>query len=193
MLVLSRSLVEELLDLDALLDALAAAHAELSGGKASLVPRVGAFSEDGVLGTMLRVEREEEDPLPLPEAENPIRERNLLRPRPEEEGEQALARAQLPGHDALEQLLEVLEEARFPLLHAHEGERARAVEVGNARADAGPGDLARDVVRDVHYRERREGCCDRNRELDARHARATSFGRRKWTSSFATVISSGNA
>jgi alanine dehydrogenase len=53
MLVLSRSAVEELLDLDALLDALAAAHAELSAGKASLVPRVGAFAGDaGVLGAM---------------------------------------------------------------------------------------------------------------------------------------------
>jgi ornithine cyclodeaminase/alanine dehydrogenase-like protein (mu-crystallin family) len=53
MLVLSRSEVEELLDLDALLDALAAAHAELSAGKASLVPRVGAFAGDaGILGAM---------------------------------------------------------------------------------------------------------------------------------------------
>ena len=51
MLVLSRSDVEELLDLDALLDALAAAHAELSAGQASLVPRVGAFAgETGILG-----------------------------------------------------------------------------------------------------------------------------------------------
>jgi alanine dehydrogenase len=53
MLVLSRSDVEKLLDLDALLDALAAAHAELSTGEASLVPRVGAFAPDGVLGTMV--------------------------------------------------------------------------------------------------------------------------------------------
>jgi ornithine cyclodeaminase/alanine dehydrogenase-like protein (mu-crystallin family) len=54
MLVLSRSEVEDLLDLDALLDALAAAHAELSGGRASLVPRVGAYAEDaGILGAML--------------------------------------------------------------------------------------------------------------------------------------------
>ena len=53
MLVLNRSEVEELLDLDALLDALAAAHAELSGGTASLVPRVGAFTPGGVLGTMV--------------------------------------------------------------------------------------------------------------------------------------------
>jgi ornithine cyclodeaminase/alanine dehydrogenase-like protein (mu-crystallin family) len=53
MLVLRRSDVEELLDLDALLDALAAAHAELSAGKASLVPRVGAFAgETGILGAM---------------------------------------------------------------------------------------------------------------------------------------------
>src|SRR4029079_16891221 len=47
MLVLSRSVVEELLDLDALLEALAAAHAELSAGEASLVPRVGSRGERG--------------------------------------------------------------------------------------------------------------------------------------------------
>ena len=53
MLVLSRSDVEELLDLDALLDALAAAHAELSAWQASLVPRMGAFAgETGILGAM---------------------------------------------------------------------------------------------------------------------------------------------
>ncbi|HJU36481.1 MAG TPA: hypothetical protein VJ716_03570 [Gaiellaceae bacterium] len=54
MLVLSRSEVEELLDLDALLDALAAAHAELSAGQASLVPRVGSRADNGgILGAML--------------------------------------------------------------------------------------------------------------------------------------------
>src|SRR5256885_5727686 len=54
MLVLNRSEVEELLDLDALLDALAAAHAELSSGKASLVPRVGSRGErGGILGAMV--------------------------------------------------------------------------------------------------------------------------------------------
>jgi alanine dehydrogenase len=53
MLVLSRSEVEELLDLDALLDALAAAHAELSAGRASLPPRVAAMAEEaGLLGAM---------------------------------------------------------------------------------------------------------------------------------------------
>ena len=53
MLVLRRSEVEELLDLDALLDALASAHSELSAGKASLVPRMGAFAGDaGILGAM---------------------------------------------------------------------------------------------------------------------------------------------
>jgi ornithine cyclodeaminase len=52
MLVLTRSEVEELLDLDALLDALAAAHAELSAGNASLPPRVAAFTEHGLLGAM---------------------------------------------------------------------------------------------------------------------------------------------
>jgi ornithine cyclodeaminase/alanine dehydrogenase-like protein (mu-crystallin family) len=53
MLVLTRTEVEELLDLDALLDSLAAAHAELSTGLASLVPRMGAFAGDtGILGAM---------------------------------------------------------------------------------------------------------------------------------------------
>jgi alanine dehydrogenase len=52
-IVLSQDEVRELLDLDALLDALAAAHAELSAGEASLVPRVGAFAgETGILGAM---------------------------------------------------------------------------------------------------------------------------------------------
>jgi alanine dehydrogenase len=53
MLVLTRTEVEDLLDLDALIDALAAAHAELSTGQASLVPRTGAFAPAGVLGSML--------------------------------------------------------------------------------------------------------------------------------------------
>jgi ornithine cyclodeaminase/alanine dehydrogenase-like protein (mu-crystallin family) len=53
MLVLTRTEVEELLDLDELLDALAAAQAELSTGQASLVPRMGAFAgETGILGAM---------------------------------------------------------------------------------------------------------------------------------------------
>jgi alanine dehydrogenase len=52
MLVLTRSDVEELLDLDKLVDALAAAHAELSADRAKLVPRVGVFSGSGVLGAM---------------------------------------------------------------------------------------------------------------------------------------------
>jgi len=52
MLVLTRAEVEELLDLDALVEALASAHAELSAGRASLPPRVAAFTERGLLGAM---------------------------------------------------------------------------------------------------------------------------------------------
>lgn len=52
MLVLTRAEVEELLDLDALLDALAGAHAELSAGTASLPPRIAAHAPDGLLGAM---------------------------------------------------------------------------------------------------------------------------------------------
>jgi len=52
MLVLSRSEVEELLDLDELPDALARAHEELSAGKASLPPRIAANADGGLLGAM---------------------------------------------------------------------------------------------------------------------------------------------
>jgi ornithine cyclodeaminase/alanine dehydrogenase-like protein (mu-crystallin family) len=53
MLVLSRAEVEELLDLDDLLEALAQAHAELSAGAVSLPPRIAAFAgEAGLLGAM---------------------------------------------------------------------------------------------------------------------------------------------
>ena len=53
MIVLSQQEVEELLDLDALIDALAEAHRELSEGKASMPPRIAAFAErGGLLGAM---------------------------------------------------------------------------------------------------------------------------------------------
>lgn len=53
MILLSQQQVEELLDLDALVDALAAAHCELSEGKASMPPRIAAFAErNGLLGAM---------------------------------------------------------------------------------------------------------------------------------------------
>ncbi|HVN62944.1 MAG TPA: ornithine cyclodeaminase family protein [Gaiellaceae bacterium] len=54
MLVLTRSQVEELLDLDALVDAVAAAQADLSAGAASMPPRIAALVEEqgGLLGVM---------------------------------------------------------------------------------------------------------------------------------------------
>jgi ornithine cyclodeaminase len=54
MLFLSQADVSELLDLDRLVDALAAAHAELSEGKASLPPRIAALvaERDALLGAM---------------------------------------------------------------------------------------------------------------------------------------------
>lgn len=53
MIVLTQRDVEELLDLDALVDALADAHRELSEGKASMPPRIAAFAErNGLLGAM---------------------------------------------------------------------------------------------------------------------------------------------
>jgi alanine dehydrogenase len=52
MLVLNRDEVEELLDLDALPDALARAHAELSAGAVSMPARIAALAEGGLLGAM---------------------------------------------------------------------------------------------------------------------------------------------
>jgi ornithine cyclodeaminase len=52
-ILLSQEDVQELLDLDALVDALADAHRELSEGKASMPPRIAAFAErSGLLGAM---------------------------------------------------------------------------------------------------------------------------------------------
>ncbi|HET6214722.1 MAG TPA: ornithine cyclodeaminase family protein, partial [Micromonosporaceae bacterium] len=54
MLVLNRVHIEALLDLDALIDALAAAMADLSAGRASVPPRIAAFvpEHDGLLAAM---------------------------------------------------------------------------------------------------------------------------------------------
>ena len=52
MLVLSRHDVEALLDLDALVDALAEAFVDLSEGRTSMPQRVAAFSGHGLLGVM---------------------------------------------------------------------------------------------------------------------------------------------
>ncbi|TMK29106.1 MAG: ornithine cyclodeaminase family protein [Actinobacteria bacterium] len=54
MLFLSQAEVRDLLDLDALVDALAAAHADLTAGDASMPPRIAALVEqrDGLLGVM---------------------------------------------------------------------------------------------------------------------------------------------
>jgi len=52
MLVLTRADVEELLDLDRLIPALADAHRELSAGDVSLPPRIAAFAPQGLLGAM---------------------------------------------------------------------------------------------------------------------------------------------
>ncbi|HEX3225649.1 MAG TPA: ornithine cyclodeaminase family protein [Gaiellaceae bacterium] len=52
MLVLSRSEVEELLDLDELVGALARAHEELSAGATSMPARIAALADSGLLGAM---------------------------------------------------------------------------------------------------------------------------------------------
>jgi alanine dehydrogenase len=51
-LVLSRADVEQLLDLDELVGALARAHEELSSGAVSMPPRIAALADAGLLGAM---------------------------------------------------------------------------------------------------------------------------------------------
>ena len=52
MLVLGRSDVRRLLDLEALIDALSDAFVELSAGRVSVPPRVAAMTEQGLLAAM---------------------------------------------------------------------------------------------------------------------------------------------
>jgi len=60
------------------------------------------------LGTVLRVERDDEDPLPLPEAERAVGDRDLLRTRVEQEREQPLAGPCVQRDDAVEGLFKTL-------------------------------------------------------------------------------------
>src|SRR5205814_1040987 len=98
------------------------------------------------------LEGEEEDPLVLAEVEMAVRERNLLRPRPEQERHESLALARFERHEPLQHALEIGEEPRLPLLDANQRRVAVRRDEGDAAAAAG-GDLALDVVRDVQHRQ----------------------------------------
>ncbi|HET9754470.1 MAG TPA: hypothetical protein VFP52_15975, partial [Myxococcales bacterium] len=52
MIILSREQVKALLEPDALVDAVAAALLDVSAGRASVPPRIAAFTPDGLLGAM---------------------------------------------------------------------------------------------------------------------------------------------
>src|SRR5205823_8696799 len=135
------------------------------------------------------LEGQQEDPLVLAEVEAAVRERNLLRPRPEQERYEALALPRLERHEPLQHAFEIREEPRLALLDANQRRIAVRRDISDAAATA-RGDLALHVVRDVEHRQIRQRRRDRERNLDRRHFAATSRGRRKWTSSRATVISS---
>ena len=66
------------------------------------------------------LEAEQEDALPLPEAELAVGEGDLLGARAEQQAQQPLALALVLGHEPREQLLEVGEEPALALLDAHE-------------------------------------------------------------------------
>ena len=95
-------------------------------------------------------------------------------------------------HDALEQRLEILEEAGLALLDADERERVRRrgctrcpSRAARARRPSRETSFVMSITDSVG-----SAAAIEYGNLDARHARATSFGSRKWTSSRATVISS---
>src|SRR5690242_19713410 len=80
----------------------------------------------------LGMEREEHDPLPLPEPQAPVAEGDLLGAGAEERVDEPLARRGFARHDALEEALEVLEESRLALLDPDEREARRRRDVGDA-------------------------------------------------------------
>src|SRR5581483_439695 len=136
------------------------------------------------------VEAEEQDPLPLPQAEPAALERDLLRPRAEDGEEQPLPVAHRAGQDPLQQRLDVAEEAGLALADADGRVRHRGGDVGDPALDARGAHVTRDLVRDVEHREGRERGGNGVRNADLGHRAATSRGSRKWTSSRATVTSS---
>src|SRR5205823_13001439 len=100
-----------------------------------------------------------------------------------------LALAELDRHEPGEQVLEVAEEPRLPLLHADEAALGSGRDVGDARIVLRGRDRPRHLVRDVEDGQSGQRRGHRVRNLDRGHE-ATSFGSRKWTSSRATVTSS---
>src|SRR3954453_17392175 len=69
------------------------------------------------------VEAEQEHALPGTETELGVVERNLLRLRAEQQANDSLTLGNLQRHEALEQVFEVLEETRLPLVDPHEAGR----------------------------------------------------------------------
>src|SRR5512133_2784875 len=66
------------------------------------------------------VEAEQQDALPLAEAERAVAKRNLLAVRAEQQAEEPLPLGLVLRHEAGEQVLEIGEEAAFPLLNPHQ-------------------------------------------------------------------------
>src|SRR5207247_7981777 len=107
------------------------------------------------------LEADEEDPLVLAEVEGAFAERDLLRPRPEQERDEACALVQLQRHQTLEHDLQIREEARLALLDANQGRVAVRRDEGDAAPTAAR-DRAAHVVRDVEDGEVRERRGDRD-------------------------------
>ena len=118
-----------------------------------------------------------------------VGERDLLGARPQQERDETLAFSGLERHEPLEQVFEVGEETGLTLLDADQRRVAVRRHKGDAAA-AARRHLVLHVVRDVQHGQIWQRRGDRERDLDRRHCAATSRGRRKCTSSRATVISS---
>jgi hypothetical protein len=106
--------------------------------------------------------------LPAPEGELPLGEWHLLRSSAEQEGKEALTRRPVERHEPLEQLLDVREEAGFPLVHPNQAALARRDE-GDATRPRGARHLVSDLDRDVENDERGQNARNGVGDLDARH------------------------
>src|SRR5947208_13172237 len=78
------------------------------------------------------IEAEQKHPLPGAKAKLSVAKRDLLRPWADEEPDEALAIGDVGRHEALEQVLEVLEEARLPLVDANDSGLVGALGLGRS-------------------------------------------------------------
>src|SRR5512133_4268838 len=109
-------------------------------------PRSGlADGRQGPAAGRGAIEAEQQHPLPGAKAKLGVTERDLLRPRADQEPDEALAVGDVERHQSFEQVLEVLEEARLPLVDANDSGLVGGGDIGDSILVAVTRELMRDV------------------------------------------------